>query len=74
MDFENTVKSAIFIEYYSHEECDCYKINLPWTVYKSDKLVLCPVSEGYEKAKELARKHLLEHMELAFKTEPKNKE
>ena len=61
-EFEN----PIFREYYPHEKKDCYKINLPFSSYKKYTIVLCPVDEGYEKAKELAKKILLESIELAL--------
>jgi len=47
-------KNPIYIDYYSHEKCDCYKIDLPWSGYAKDTLVLCHVSEGYGKARKLA--------------------
>lgn len=43
--------SPIFIEYYSHEGCDCYKILNPYTKYREEKIVLGRVDEGLEKAK-----------------------
>jgi hypothetical protein len=48
------MKNPIFIEYYPHENCDCYKILNPWTECHAHKIVLCPVSEGIDKAKYLA--------------------
>jgi len=47
-------QTTIYIEYYSHENCDCYKIDNPWGKYRKDIKVLCKVSEGYEYAKILA--------------------
>ena len=44
----------LFIEYYTHSGCDMYKIKNEWTRYAEDKLVLSPVSEGIEKALDLA--------------------
>lgn len=56
--------NPIFVEYYSHEQCDCYKMNLPWSRYAKETQVLCKVSEGYEFAQLVATgvivKHLLE--------------
>lgn len=46
----NTSKNPIYVAYYSHEECDCYKIDLPFTKYARDTRVLCKVSEGLELA------------------------
>ena len=50
----NFMKHPIYIEYYSHENEDCYKIDLPWSEYRSDTKVLCKVSEGYEYARLIA--------------------
>lgn len=44
----------LFIDYYSHERCDMYKINNEYTKYRLDTRVLCPVSDGIEKALDLA--------------------
>lgn len=43
-----------FIEYYSHTQCDMYKIKNIFTDYHSEIIVLSPVSEGYTKAVESA--------------------
>ncbi len=59
--------NPIFIEYYSHEAEDCYKILLPWTAYREEKMVLCRVSEGLEKAKELAAKVIKDHLQHCLK-------
>jgi len=48
------MKNPIYIEYYFHEKCQCYKIDIPWTKYAKDTKVLCKVSEGYDYAKILA--------------------
>ena len=40
----------IFIEYYSHENCDCYKILNEFTSYNQDKIVVARIDEGIEKA------------------------
>ncbi len=64
-------KNPIYIEYYSHERCDCYKVKNPWTAYKESVFVLCPISEGLEKAKKLAANILTEHLKLAINTEVK---
>jgi hypothetical protein len=45
--------NPIFVEYYSHDACDCYKVRNPWTHYGSETVVLCKVDEGIEKAKRL---------------------
>jgi len=57
--------NPIFIEYYSHLNTDCYKILNPWTNWKEEKIVICPVSDGYEKAKELAQKLIMNQFDMA---------
>ena len=72
MIMSEQTKNPIFIEYYSHDKCDCYKINLPWSTYHTEKLVLCKVSEGIEYARQLAIGVLTGHMYKALReTEPK---
>ncbi len=65
------MKNPIFKEYYSHESADCYKINLPWSEYKEEKVVLCKASEGYEYARTLATGLLLRHFVKAVEIENK---
>lgn len=48
----------LFVEYYSHERADCWKIKNEFTKYNESKLVLCRVDEGFETALDLAIKHL----------------
>ena len=48
----------IFIEYYTHTGKAMYKILNPYTNYREEKLVLCFVSAGIEKALDLACHHL----------------
>jgi hypothetical protein len=59
--------NPIYIDYYSHENCDCYKIDIPWTCYAQDIRVLCRVDEGIETARCLAIgiiiKYLIEILE-----------
>ena len=43
-----------FIEFYTHSECEMWKINNEFTNYNQDKLVLCTVEEGFEKALDIA--------------------
>lgn len=64
--YKEQFKNPIFIEYYHHEKKDFYKINLPFSSYACYTMTLCPVEEGYEKAKELAKKTLLESIDLAL--------
>lgn len=58
--------NPLFVEFYPHSNCDCYKINLPWTKYRKHTLVLCDVSEGIEHAKTLARQAIVEHLDEAL--------
>lgn len=46
--------NPIYIEYYVHEGCECYKIDLPWTRYNKATSVLCKVEEGIEFARLIA--------------------
>jgi hypothetical protein len=59
-------KNPLFIEYYPHTACDCYKINLPWTKYNTHTMVLCDVSKGLQEAKRLARRVIAEHLAAAL--------
>ena len=67
--------SPIYIEYYSHDNCDCFKIDLPWSQFVKDVRVLCPVSSGIDYAKLLAvgviQAHLAEVLALPLATEEK---
>ena len=59
-------KNPIFKEYYSHEGCECYKVKNPWTKYAEEKIVLCPVSEGEEVARALAKSVLADKLANAL--------
>ena len=56
--------NPIYVEYYSHEKGDCYKIDMPYSKYRKETQVLCPVSKGYQFARVLAlgiiSKHIIE--------------
>jgi len=63
----------IFPEYYSHTDCDMWKILNPFTLYKEDKVVLCPVDseDAVERALTIAlatmakkKEEWLKHPEL----------
>ena len=58
--------NPLFVEFYPHSNCDCYKINLPWTKYCKHTLVLCDASKGIEYAKRLARRAIVEHLDAAL--------
>ena len=46
--------NPIYCEWSVHEGDLCYKIDLPWSIFKKDTMVLCKVSEGYKLAKTIA--------------------
>ena len=48
----------VFLEYYSHDDCPCWKIFNPFTQYGESKLVLCKMNDGIEKALILAIEHI----------------
>lgn len=48
----------IFPAYYSHTDCIMWKIENVYTKWGGETLVLCPVSEGIEKALDLAIEHI----------------
>ena len=48
----------LYIEYYSHEQTECWKIDNEFTAYNRNKLVLCRLDEGIEKALDLAIEHI----------------
>lgn len=64
--YMNQNKNPIYIEWYSHENCECYKINLPWSLYNKHTVVLCKVSDGIECAKEKAKILIAEHFKDAI--------
>jgi len=64
--------NPIFIEYYPHEKCECYKIKNPWTKFHEEKIVLCPVTEGIGRATILAAKVLTEKLADALSQTPAN--
>ena len=65
------MSNPIYIEYYCHENADCYKIDLPWGRYSKDTRVLCKVSSGYEYAQLLAVGIIMRHMQEEIKEDPK---
>ena len=60
------MKNPLYIEYYSHEGCDCYKIDLPWSTYRRDTKVLCKVEDGIDCARTMATGILLRHLAEAL--------
>lgn len=67
-------ENPIYIEFYSHEACDCFKIEIPWTAYRKEIEVLCKVSDGYEKAKAQAKDLLNNRLNSVLESYPKYKE
>jgi len=53
-ELRKVTDNFIFIEYYTHTSCDMWKILNEYTNFKSDKLVLCSLSDGIDKALDLA--------------------
>lgn len=69
-----SLKNPIYTAYYSHDGCLCFKIDLPWSTYNRETLVLCRVSEGIEKARRLAKKALKKHLDEALNEEFNSKD
>jgi len=42
-----------YVQYYSHEQADCFKADKLNSEYLKDTMVLCKVSEGFSKAIEI---------------------
>ena len=53
--------NPIYLEYYCHEDCDCYKIDLPWTKYAKDTQVLCREEQGIAYARTIAMGLICQH-------------
>ena len=60
-DLFKITSNFIYAEYYSHTDCVMWKIDNEYTKYAKDKIVLCPVSEGIEKALVLALAMIAKH-------------
>jgi hypothetical protein len=52
------VKPAIYTAYYPHEKLQCYKLDLPFSQYGAETIVLCRVDEGLALAKSRAMQYL----------------
>ena len=57
------IVNPIYKEYYSHLDCETYKIDLPWPQFATETQVLCPVKEGYDHARRLAIGALCQHIQ-----------
>lgn len=66
--------TPIYKEYYSHENADCYKIDLPWSIYDRDIRVLCKVSDGYDLARTIAIGIISERIQEVTKIAPEEPE
>ncbi len=66
---QKITSNFLFIEFYPHTNCDMYKILNEYTKYKEDKIVLHPVSEGFEKSLIEAIKCLTNRKEKFYKGE-----
>ncbi len=64
------VNSPIFVEYYPHTDCDCFKVRLPWTRYREHVVVLCEASCGIKEATKLARRELSKHLRESLEQMP----
>lgn len=60
------VKNPLYLEYYSHVNCKCYKIDIPWSTYLKHTIVLCTESEGVDKATKLAKIELIKFLDAAL--------
>lgn len=62
----NLTMQFIFIEHYTHTGEAMYKILNPYTNYKEEKLVLCSVNEGIEKALDIAYEQIKQKRDSYF--------
>ena len=58
LELRKLTTNFLFIEFYSHEGCDMYKILNEYTDYREDKFVLCKVDDGIEEALDMAIKYI----------------
>ena len=58
LELRKLTTNFLFIEYYPHTNCEMWKILNEYTTYKQDKLVLCSLDEGIEKALDLAIEYI----------------
>jgi len=64
------MEHPIYKEYYSHEGEDCYKIDLPWSIYHKEISVLCKVSKGYALARLMSIGIISKHIADVTKSAP----
>lgn len=58
---------SLFIEYYSYTHSHMYKIINPFTDSKEEKLVICDMEDGFEKALDIAIFEIQKRKEEFFK-------
>jgi len=63
--------NPIYVDYYVHEGCMCFKIDLPWTQYAKHTTVLCRVDQGLSMAKTLAIGVVNKHLTQVLAGEPR---
>jgi len=54
LELRKLTSNFLYIEYYSHTNCECYKLDNEYTKFRKDALVLNTVEEGIEAALDLA--------------------
>lgn len=57
-DLRTLTRNSLFIEYYTHEDCECYKIINEYTPYAECKVVVGRVDKGYIPALKDAIKYI----------------
>ena len=60
-------RNPIFVEYYSHEGCNCYKLKMPWPRYAEENVVLCREDAGFARAREIAAEILHDYIGVVMK-------
>jgi hypothetical protein len=66
--------NPIYKEYSSHEQCECYKIDLPYPKFLKHTVILCPVTKGFECAKIIAIGVVINNLMEAFNNNPLKEE
>lgn len=69
-DLGRYMRCPIYIDYYVHDRCDCYKIDMPYTAYAQETKVLCRVDEGIELARQRAKEILFKRIEESLTLNP----
>jgi len=64
--------NPLFVEFDRHSNCDCYKINLPWTKYRKHTLSLCEETKGIKCAKKMATRAISEHLAKSLEESMQN--